>query len=109
MVGGADAFDYSVGPWIEQVRGGMGQKATMKRSIALPELPTSSLVGLDADPSPSAVVPFLVGAAVGGLAGAVAGALLSGYTSHVLAAVINIADRRSSHDDERLKFEFLLQ
>lgn len=109
MVGSADAFDDSVAPRVGHVRSGVGQKSTMKRSIALLESASSSPAGFGGDASSSPVVPFLVGAAVGGVAGAVAGALLSGYTSHLLAAVINIADRRSSRDDERLKFEFLLQ
>jgi hypothetical protein len=58
----------------------------------------------------TAVRPFLVGTAVGGLAGAVAGTLLSQQTRRLLIGLIHLAGRRLS-DDERdeLRFELLLQ
>jgi uncharacterized membrane protein YfcA len=59
---------------------------------------------------PDALVPFLLGAAVGGVAGAVVGTVLSQRTMHVIAAVIAVVDRRLHEADrERLKFELLLQ
>ena len=66
------------------------------------------------DPAPhhggSAIVPFLVGTAVGGVAGGLAGTLLSKHTIHLVAAIIGAVDRRlSSADRDELRFELLLQ
>lgn len=59
---------------------------------------------------PDAVLPFLLGAAVGGVAGAVVGTVLSQHTTHLIAALIAVVDRRLHEADrERLKFELLLQ
>jgi hypothetical protein len=55
-------------------------------------------------------IPFLLGAAVGGVAGAVVGTVLSQHTTHLIATVIGVVDRRLHEADrERLKFELLLQ
>lgn len=56
------------------------------------------------------IVPFLLGAAVGGIAGAVVGTLLSQHTMHLVASVITMVDRRLRESErERLRFELLLQ
>jgi hypothetical protein len=56
------------------------------------------------------VLPFLFGAAVGGAAGAVVGTLLCQHTTHLIAALIALLDRRCDESErERLKFELLLQ
>ena len=56
------------------------------------------------------VVPFLIGTAVGGVAGAVAGTLLSNQTSHLVAALIDLVDRRlTDAERDKLRFELLLQ
>lgn len=62
------------------------------------------------DDSGDPLLPFLVGAAVGGIAGAVVGTILSQRTTHLVAALISVVDRRLHEADrERLKFELLLQ
>lgn len=56
------------------------------------------------------LLPFLLGAAVGGVAGAVVGTVLSQHTTHLVATLIAVVDRRLHEADrERLKFELLLQ
>jgi hypothetical protein len=56
------------------------------------------------------LLPFLLGAAVGGVAGAVVGTVLSQHTTQLVAAMIGLVDRRLHEADrERLKFELLLQ
>jgi hypothetical protein len=56
------------------------------------------------------LVPFLAGAALGGVAGALLGTLLSAYTAQAVAALIHFTGRRSvGRDQERLKFELMLQ
>ena len=63
-----------------------------------------------ANASPSAVVPFLAGAAIGAAAGIVAGTLLSRHAVHLIAALIGAVDRRLSHEErDQLRFELLLQ
>jgi hypothetical protein len=57
----------------------------------------------------NAVVPFLLGTAVGGLAGAVVGTLLSGHATHLVATILDIVDRRDDQNKRRPKFEFMLQ
>ena len=72
----------------------------------------SSLAGADgaATGPPSAVAPFLAGAAVGAAAGIVAGTLLSRHAVHLIAALIGAVDRRLSHEErDQLRFELLLQ
>lgn len=58
----------------------------------------------------SAVRPFLIGTAVGGVTGAVAGTLLSQSTRRLLVGLIHLVTQRLT-DDERdeLRFELLLQ
>jgi outer membrane lipoprotein SlyB len=56
------------------------------------------------------LLPFLLGAAVGGVAGAVVGTFLSQHTTHLIATMIAVVDRRLHEADrERLRFELLLQ
>jgi len=60
--------------------------------------------------TPSQIVPFLFGAAVGATAGAVAGTLMTRYGVHLIAAMIGAVDRRASRDErDKLRFELLLQ
>jgi len=54
-------------------------------------------------------ITFSVGATVGGLAGFVLGAFLGKYALHVLAMLFGAIDRRGTSDEDRLKFELLLQ
>jgi hypothetical protein len=56
------------------------------------------------------LIPFILGAAVGGIAGAVVGTLLSQHTTHLIAALAATIDRRL-HDSERerLRLELMLQ
>lgn len=53
------------------------------------------------------LVPFVLGAAVGGLAGGVVGILLSGHAIHLFTALIDVVERRD--DDDHPRFELLLQ
>lgn len=54
--------------------------------------------------------PFFTGALVGSLAGAVAGTLLSQHTTHLVAALIDIVDRRlTDAEREKIRFDLLLQ
>jgi hypothetical protein len=46
---------------------------------------------------------------MGGLAGFVLGAFLGKYALHLISMVIGFVDRRGSTDDDRLRFEVLLQ
>jgi hypothetical protein len=58
----------------------------------------------------SAMVPFLLGTIVGGVAGAVVGTLLCHQTTGLATAVLDVIDRRLTHDDrDRLRFDLLLQ
>jgi hypothetical protein len=62
------------------------------------------------DQGQDVLLPFLLGAAVGGVAGAVVGTVLSQHTTHLIATMIAVVDRRLHEADrERLKFELLLQ
>lgn len=54
-------------------------------------------------------ITFLLGGIAGGFAGFVLGAFLGKYVLHVLSMLIGAIDRRSATDDERLKFELMLQ
>ncbi len=56
------------------------------------------------------VVPFLLGAAVGGAAGAVAGTLLGRQTTQLVASLIGVVDRRLTRAEEgEPRFDLLLQ
>jgi tetrahydromethanopterin S-methyltransferase subunit C len=71
---------------------------------------TTGQTALAGGESPDAWLPFLLGAAVGGVAGAVVGTVLSEHTTHLIATMIAVVDRRLHEADrERLKFELLLQ
>ena len=62
-----------------------------------------------ATPSP-ALVPFLLGTAVGGIAGAVAGTLLSNATRSLVLGLLPVFGRRLTEAErEELRFELLLQ
>ncbi len=54
-------------------------------------------------------ITFSIGATVGGLAGFVLGAFLGKYALHVLSMAIAAIDRRGTSDEDRFKFELLLQ
>ncbi len=56
------------------------------------------------------VLPFLLGAAVGGAAGAVAGMLLGKQTTQLVASLIGVVDRRLTRSEEgEPRFDLLLQ
>jgi hypothetical protein len=54
-------------------------------------------------------VTFSIGAVLGALGGFVLGALLGKYALHLMSMLIGVVDRRSSTDEDRLRFEVLLQ
>ena len=54
-------------------------------------------------------ITFLLGTLIGSLAGFVLGALLGKYALHLISLLIGAVDRRGSAEDERLKFELMLQ
>ncbi len=54
-------------------------------------------------------ITFVLGSIAGGFAGFILGAFLGKYVLHVLSMLIGAIDRRGSSDDERLKFELMLQ
>ena len=59
---------------------------------------------------PNPMLPFLLGAAVGGAAGAVVGTLLSKQTTQLVASLIGVVDRRLTDADEgEPRFDLLLQ
>jgi hypothetical protein len=57
----------------------------------------------------SGPVTFTVGAAVGGLGGFVLGALFGKYVFHLATVLVAALDRRHGAEEERLRFELLLQ
>lgn len=57
----------------------------------------------------SGPVTFSIGATLGALGGFVLGALLGKYALHMLTVLIGVVDRRGSSDEDRLRFEVLLQ
>lgn len=54
-------------------------------------------------------VVFSLGLGVGAVGGLIVGMLIGKQVFHVAGMLIGLIDRRSSDDDERLKFELLLQ
>jgi hypothetical protein len=54
-------------------------------------------------------VTFSIGAMLGTLGGFVLGAFLGKYALHLLSMLIGIVDRRAATDEDRLRFEVLLQ
>lgn len=52
---------------------------------------------------------FVLGTLTGAMAGFVLGALLGKYALHLISFLIGAMDRRGTVDNERLKFELLLQ
>ncbi len=54
-------------------------------------------------------VTFSIGAMLGALAGFVLGAFLGKYALHLVSMLIGVVDRRASSDEDRLRFEVLLQ
>lgn len=57
----------------------------------------------------SAPITFTAGVTVGGLGGFVLGAILGKYVFHLATVLIGALDRRQGSDEERLRFELLLQ
>jgi hypothetical protein len=57
----------------------------------------------------SGPITFSIGVTVGGLSGFVLGAFLGKYLLHLVSFLIGVVDRRGSTDEDRLKFELLLQ
>ncbi len=59
---------------------------------------------------PSRPVVFSLGIGVGAIGGVVVGTLLGKHVIHLVGMLIGIIDRRFSNgDEERIKFELLLQ
>lgn len=54
-------------------------------------------------------VIFSLGLGVGAVGGLIAGMLIGKQVLHLAGMLIGLIERRSSDDDERLKFELLLQ
>jgi tetrahydromethanopterin S-methyltransferase subunit C len=80
-----------------------------ERPISMTKMSTGQFANASVE-SQDALMPFLIGAAVGGVAGAVVGTVMSQHTTHLVAALIGVVDRRLHEADrERLKFELLLQ
>ena len=57
----------------------------------------------------SAPITFSIGVTVGGLGGFVLGAFLGKYLLHLVSFLIGVVDRRGSTEEDRLRFELLLQ
>ena len=54
-------------------------------------------------------ITFSIGAILGALAGFILGAFLGKYALHLVSLLIGAVDRRSASDEDRFKFEVLLQ
>lgn len=54
-------------------------------------------------------ITFTAGVTVGGLGGFILGALFGKYAFHLATVLFGALDRRNGSDDERLRFELLLQ
>lgn len=54
-------------------------------------------------------ITFTAGVTVGGLGGFILGAVLGKYAFHLATVLVGALDRRHGSDDERLRFELLLQ
>jgi hypothetical protein len=54
-------------------------------------------------------ITFVVGVMTGVFGGFVLGVLLGKYVLQLFSLLYSLVDRRSNSDDERLKFELLLQ
>lgn len=54
-------------------------------------------------------ITFTAGITVGGLAGFILGAILGKYVFHLATVLVAALDRRHGSDEERLRFELLLQ
>jgi hypothetical protein len=54
-------------------------------------------------------ITFAVGASVGGFGGFLLGAFFGKYLLHLVSFLIGVVDRRGNSDEDRLKFELLLQ
>lgn len=54
-------------------------------------------------------ITFVVGAATGLFGGVILGVFFGKYLLEVISLLYSIIDRRSGSDEERLKFELLLQ
>lgn len=80
----------------------MSRQGSHKRRSSVPTAPQAS--------SGQPVVPFLLGAAVGGVAGAVVGTLFSGHAAHLFGTLLDVVDRRGvTRERGRPKFEYLQQ
>jgi hypothetical protein len=54
-------------------------------------------------------ITFILGTLTGAFAGFILGAFLGKYLLHLVSMLIGAVDRRGTSDDERLKFELMLQ
>lgn len=54
-------------------------------------------------------IPFAIGAVLGAAGGFILGAFLGKYALHVVSLLIGAIDRRGESDEDRLRFEVLLQ
>jgi len=54
-------------------------------------------------------ITFTAGVTVGGLGGFILGAILGKYAFHLATVVFAALDRRDGSEEERLRFELLLQ
>lgn len=54
-------------------------------------------------------ITFAVGISLGGFGGFVLGAFFGKYLLHLVSFLIGVVDRRGGADEDRLRFELLLQ
>lgn len=57
----------------------------------------------------SGPITFTAGVTVGSLGGFILGAVFGKYVFHIASVLIGTLDRRQGSDDQRLRFELLLQ